>query len=69
MQGDSYILICDAVKRTLVHHVPFELVAWEIPVWEGFVTGMARDLVMRQIYGNGVRVAPRPIFLKAYVVY
>jgi hypothetical protein len=38
-------------------------------VWEGFVTGMARDLVMRQIYGNGVRVAPRPIFVKAYVVY
>jgi len=26
----------------LVHHVPFELVAWEFPVWEGFVTGMAR---------------------------
>ena len=33
------------------------------------MTGIARDLVMRQIYGNGVRVALRHIFVKAYVVY
>lgn len=38
-------------------------------MWEGFVTGKAPGLVMQQIYGNGVRVALRRIFVKAYVVY
>lgn len=35
----------------------------------GFVTGMAQDLVMRQIYGNGIRVALLRILVKAHVVY
>ena len=35
----------------------------------GFVTRMARELVMRQIYVNGIQVALRVILVKAYVVY
>lgn len=35
----------------------------------GFVTGMAQDLLMRQIYGNVIRVALLRILVKACVIY
>jgi hypothetical protein len=33
------------------------------------VTGMAQDLLMRQIYGNVIRVALLRILVKACVIY